>query len=145
MKHSHFWTIFIICTLLFLGIAWFFFSHYRALAPVLLPPPRDITEDIPSVNDEPGNSINATDIPLTLPEGFTIEVLAKEVIGARVLALGPHGYIWVSQMQEGVISHVSPEGIVEEVFTGLNHPHGLAFEITNPSLYTLPKKHKFQK
>ncbi|PIZ93787.1 MAG: hypothetical protein COX82_02060, partial [Candidatus Magasanikbacteria bacterium CG_4_10_14_0_2_um_filter_41_10] len=146
MKHSHFWTIFIICSLLFVGIAFFFFSHYRSLAPFFLPPPSDITDLIPSVGDrDPADAINETDIPLSVPEGFTIETFAKDISGARVLALGPHGYIWVSQMQEGVISRVSPDGKVEEMVSDLNHPHGLAFDIINPSLLYIAEETQISK
>ncbi|HBB38034.1 MAG: Glucose/sorbosone dehydrogenase-like protein [Candidatus Magasanikbacteria bacterium GW2011_GWD2_43_18] len=148
MKHSHFWSIFTVCVLLFGAIAWFFFAqYYRALAPVILPPPGDITDQIPSVGEgESGDAVNATDIPLSVPDGFTIEVFAEGIPGARVLALGPQGDIWVSQIQEGVVSRIAFDGsTVEEVFTGLQHPHGLVFDSSDPSMLYIAEETKISK
>lgn len=66
---------------------------------------------------------------IKLPPGFQIEVYA-EVPGARSLALGAKGTVFVGTMREGKVYALAPsnEGIkVNLLATRLNSPNGVAF------------------
>lgn len=68
---------------------------------------------------------------ITLPPGFTVEVYARNVPGARSLALGARGTLFVGTRREGkVYALVDRGGGRVEVLTiarGLNMPNGVAF------------------
>lgn len=106
----------------------------RGLKPVLLNPPRDISEIIPPTSEGTGEegSKNATDMPLSLPEGFSISLYAKGLGGPRVMHWGPDGRMLVSIPSEGkvvALRDADGDGSAEEIETvlaGLNRPHGLA-------------------
>lgn len=76
----------------------------------------------------------AADLPLDrirLPAGFSIEVYAR-VPGARSLALGDRGTVFVGTMREGRVYALrqAPPGRTAEVSvvaSGLNTPNGVAF------------------
>lgn len=74
----------------------------------------------------------ADNLPLErikLPAGFQIEVYA-EVPGARSLALGAKGTVFVGTMREGKVYALSPsnDGVtVHTLATRLNSPNGVAF------------------
>lgn len=108
------------------GVLWAW-NRYGGLVSTVQPPAGDIAGDIERNNT-----------PLELPEGFSIEVFAKEVPGARVL-VGPDrlGNFWLSQTSEGVVSNVAvdKEGKVTNItpiFKGLDRPHGLALDPQDP-------------
>ncbi len=69
---------------------------------------------------------------LRAPAGFVIKEFAK-VQGARIMAQGPDGSVYVSQPGLGQVTRLAgllPDGRaakVERVLTGLSLPHGLAF------------------
>ncbi len=91
---------------------------------------------------------NKTDLPLEVPEHFTISTFTDEVSGARVLA-GPDqlGNFWVSRTKEGIISsiQVNDQGEVEgvsDIFTGLNNPHGIALDPQNGLLLYIAESDK---
>lgn len=115
-----------IIALLVIGIAAILFAtwqEFKGALPAVLPPEGDIEKEIAE-----------GDIPLELPEGFEIEIFAKDVPGARVL-VGPDqlGNYWLSQMSEGVIStlEIGGNGQVERVypvFQNLKNPHGLVLD-----------------
>lgn len=106
----------------------------KGLKPVLLQPPRDITEVIPSVPQEgqEAEGENATAMPLSLPEGFSISLYAKDLGSPRAMHWGPDGRMLVSIPAQGrvvAISDANGDGVAEKVETvlaGLNRPHGLA-------------------
>ena len=70
---------------------------------------------------------------LKLPPGFKIEVYADDVQGARSLALGDKGTVFVGTRSEGSVYALvdsNHDGKVDEVVTiarGLNAPNGVAF------------------
>jgi len=72
-----------------------------------------------------------------LPAGFRIEVYAPNVPGARSLALGERGTVFVGSRHEGKVYAVvgAPPGKVEviTIAKGLNSPNGVAFR--DGSLY----------
>ena len=73
-------------------------------------------------------------MPLKLPPGFDIAIFARDLPGARVLALDPAGNLLVSLTPQGRVVALPDnhgDGVADAVVTvldGLNHPHGLAFE-----------------
>lgn len=83
-------------------------------------------------------SRNSTDLPLKLPEGFFISLLAKDLPGVRDMAFDGFGNLVVSQTGKGIISLITLEdGKVKEttsILQNLNNPHGLAFDPKNPLL-----------
>ncbi|MEK7493833.1 MAG: PQQ-dependent sugar dehydrogenase, partial [Patescibacteria group bacterium] len=108
----------------------------RGLKPVLLKPPQDITEIIPPTWEKPVEEKeeggNTTDMPLQLPEGFSISIFAKDLGGPRVMMWGPDGNLWTSIPSQGkvvVLKDANGDGFAEKAVTvldGLNRPHGMA-------------------
>ncbi len=76
---------------------------------------------------------------LQVPPGFSIQIYATNVPGARSLALGAGGTVFVGTRKEGKVYALrdqNNDGKVDQVFTiasGLNQPNGVAFR--NGSLY----------
>jgi glucose/arabinose dehydrogenase len=70
---------------------------------------------------------------LSLSQGFSLNVFARELPGARVMAPDPSGNIVVSLLNPGrvvVVRDINRDGMADETKTllsGLNQPHGLAF------------------
>lgn len=121
----------------------FYYKNLRGVWPAILTPQDDISNLLPAseplnANAEntnlvpPEPAVNNTDFPLTLPDGFTISILASDVPNARVLALDPEGNVWISRTKDGIVEKLTVEnGVVtkrEVMFRNLNNPHGLAFE-----------------
>ena len=81
----------------------------------------------------PEDAADSAAMPLKLPPGFAISIFAREVKGARVLALDPAGNLLVSLTSQGkVVALPDKNGngvadTVVPVLAGLNKPHGLAF------------------
>ncbi|MFB6181468.1 MAG: sorbosone dehydrogenase family protein [Candidatus Magasanikbacteria bacterium] len=75
--------------------------------------------------------INETNIPLSVPSGFKIEVLTNKVPEARDIEVGPRGNLWVSRTDRGAITliELGKNGVknVIDVFEDLNNPHGIVF------------------
>ncbi len=76
---------------------------------------------------------------IKLPQGFSIEVYAQKIEGARSLALGPKGVVFVGSRSQGKVyalidknsNHRADEVLV--IARGLNSPNGVAYH--NGSLY----------
>lgn len=94
------------------------------------------------------------DLPLhsiRLPKGFEIEVYTDEVPGARSLALGDSGTLFVSTRQEGRIYAVEDfdgdfrADRVRAIIERMNMPNGIAFR--NGSLYVaeVSEIHRFDR
>ena len=70
---------------------------------------------------------------IELPPGFTIEIYAEDVPGARSLALGERGTVFVGSMRPGTVYALpdrNGDGKADEVVTiasGLEMPNGVAF------------------
>ena len=67
-----------------------------------------------------------------LPPGFKIELYTDKVDGARSLALGKNGTVYVGTSRAGVVYAVAaPSGIdaprVRTILQGLNAPNGVAY------------------
>ena len=116
-----------------------------AIRAPFLPAPADITETIPRTGEESATT-TPPDFPLHLPPGFTISIFAKDLPGARVMALDQFRNIWVSQTSEGIISLLEiADGRVRSqstVFRNLRKPHGLAFDPVRPGLLYIAEEHR---
>lgn len=114
-----------LAALLLIWAGMFYFQNLRGVGPIIKPPPEDITK-----------ILNTTGMPLTLPPGFSIEILAKNLPGARVLAFDTLGNLWISQTSEGKISLLEIEGgaakTTSDIFKDLRKPHGLAIDPKDP-------------
>ena len=85
---------------------------------------------------------------ITPPEGFRIEVFAKDLPGARVI-VGPDqlGNYWVSQPSKGVVSTIetTDDGGAENiypVFRDLRKPHGLALNPSNSLMLYIAEEYQ---
>ncbi|MDO9531041.1 MAG: PQQ-dependent sugar dehydrogenase [Deltaproteobacteria bacterium] len=117
-----------------LGAGAYYWQNLRLAGPAVQPLPRD-TAGLPEEGKGPGagKSADPAAFPLKLPPGFAWTVFAREVKGARVLALDPNGTLLVSLTSQGrvvALPHTNNDGVADAVVTvldGLNKPHGLAF------------------
>jgi glucose/arabinose dehydrogenase len=126
-----------------LGAAAHYWQICRKAGLAVSHPPRDIA-GLPEQGKSPGGE-PATDLPtfpLKLPPGFALAIFARDLKGARVLALDPGGTLLVSLTSQGrvvALPDKNGDGVADTVVTllhGLNHPHGLAFGFEeNPRLY----------
>jgi glucose/arabinose dehydrogenase len=144
--------------LLFVGV--FYWQNLRGAWPAINKPDGDIVQEIEDHNnsqqpDVPGE--NNTTFPLKLPDNFKIEVFAKDLPGARVIAQDQLGNLWVSQTSSGTVSQLEIKDgkVVSQsvVFRGLKNPHGIAIDgltmylaeenkISTVQLYTEDTLHK---
>src|SRR3989454_8043257 len=80
-----------------------------------------------------GDSIPIAGHMLYVPVGFTVNIFAAGVSGARLLALGPGGAVYATQSGSGQIVRLGdangdgPAESVVPVLTGLSDPSGIAF------------------
>ena len=90
----------------------------------------------------------AFDMPeINLPDGFQIEVLTDQVPGARSMALGDKGTLFVSTMREGKVYAVSGTDSQPKVLTiasDLYMPNGIAFKDGNLYVAEIHRVHKFE-
>ncbi|MCH7605036.1 PQQ-dependent sugar dehydrogenase [Patescibacteria group bacterium] len=123
------------------GIIWaalFYWQNLRGIGPAIQPAPEDIADLIEEIKKERKNEAhkqgeNTTDFPLTLPEGFSISIFARDIGPARVMTFDPVGNLLVSVTKENKVIALpdqNRDGVADEIITviaGLNQPHGLAF------------------
>jgi len=123
------------------GLVWgtlFYWQNLRGIGPAIQPAPEDIADLIEETKKELQDESrkqgeNTTDFPLTLPEGFSISIFAKDIGPARVMTLDPVGNLLVSVTKENKVIALpdqNRDGVADEIITviaGLNQPHGLAF------------------
>ena len=123
MKPSRLILIAAVATVIIAVAGFFYYKNLRGIWPAVQKPVEDIAEIIEQ---------NLTPFPLKLPEGFSISIFAKDLPGARVMAMDGFGNIWVSQTGEGKITLLEiKDGTVKnksEIFKNLNNPHGLVFD-----------------
>lgn len=108
----------------------FYSKNLRGVWPALKAPKENIAEIIEK------KSANTTGFPLKLPDGFSISIFAKNLAAPRVLGWAPGGVLLTSIPSEGrvvALHDKNGDGAVgaDEVVTvisGLNKPHGLAFQ-----------------
>ena len=139
-------TTLLILLAVFVGaLAWVGYRYYGGIKPAVTKPPYDIAEVIEDATSSAGESDetsepvelppaeNMTEFPLTMPDGFSIEIFAKDLAGARAMAFDAFGGLYVSQTSEGKISRIlvdkdgkSSRSLV--LFSGLRKPHGIALD-----------------
>ncbi len=114
------------------GLIYLFLKTYlkidtRVFLTNLIPPRKDIKQYLPQ-----GAELR---YPLTIPSGFRIAVFADLGTGKpRVLALDPGGTLLTSITNKGKVVALPDENRdgkadkMVDVLTGLNRPHGIAFE-----------------
>ncbi|MBI2355763.1 MAG: PQQ-dependent sugar dehydrogenase [Candidatus Doudnabacteria bacterium] len=121
----------VVLVILGLVLIWginFYWKNLRGVGPAINEPKQDIAELIP----KPGE--NKTGMPLKLPDGFSIEIFAENLSGARVLAFDGTGDLWVSRTQQGIVTEVQKDrdgNLVsqKDIYASLSKPHGLTFQI----------------
>ncbi|GEM_PF-322289 len=108
---------------------WWLSRYWNGLKPILIDPKKPIAEYFNDLGvGEKTSTTTVSGTPLILPTGFTIDLFANNVIGARDLAVDQYGEVWVSQPSQGVVSVVDPmTNEVRAIFRNLNRPHGLVF------------------
>ncbi|MBI2984564.1 MAG: PQQ-dependent sugar dehydrogenase [Candidatus Kerfeldbacteria bacterium] len=116
----------VVVTLILAGVGgYYYWRYFRGVGPSIKLPPQDITK-----------VINTTGMPLTLPAGFRIDIVAKGLDGARVLRFDAGGQLWVSQPKLGQVTRLTlqdgRESARQAVIQGLSKPHGLAFHRDRP-------------
>ena len=133
----------IVLTLIVISVlsgAFFYYKNLRGIWPAISPLPKDIVK----VMDK-----NPVPFPLKLPEGFSISIFAKDLPGARVMAMDKLGNLWVSQTSEGKIALLEiKNGIVKnksEILKNLKRPHGLAFDPQDGFTFYFAEEDKISK
>ncbi len=96
------------------------------ILPPLPPPSSPATQSIPPSLKTESNSYTSN-LGLSLPQNYKIEVFAKNLPGARDLEFSPGGILLVSLTGTGKVVAVKKDGTTQEILSGLQRPHGLAF------------------
>ena len=66
---------------------------------------------------------------LVVRRGFRVEIVARDLVDARGLALGPAGEVFVTQRRPGIVTRIPAGGTApaSPLRRDLRHPHGIAF------------------
>jgi glucose/arabinose dehydrogenase len=124
-----------------IGAGYFYLTNLTGAGPAFKSPPQEIArllKQLDPTGPPSGKWNEINDAPLKLPPGFAISIFARDVPGARVLALDPDGNLLVSLTREGkvvALPEINGAGVAEKVVTvlsGLDNPHGLAFGPQEP-------------
>ncbi len=125
------------------AIVWasiFAYRNLRGIGPALAPAASDIAELAAE---------NKTGLPLKIPDGFSIEIFAKNLSGARVMKFDSAGNLYLSRTGEGIITRLDmkDERVVrrEDILTGLRKPHGLAFDPSDPRMLYYAEEHQISR
>src|SRR3954447_17914941 len=65
---------------------------------------------------------------LTLPAGFKAELYASGMPGARMMALGANGTLFIGTRTIGRVYAVSKDGKTHTIASGLAQPNGISFK-----------------
>ena len=108
--------------------------------------------DVPArVNTFKPDKAPATDeriAALTVPKGFEVKALAKDLQNIRIIAVAPGGYIYVSRREQGdvlLLKDANEDGVLDEAPKAVTHRpnvHGLA--IGDGQLYMATAKEVFR-
>ena len=89
------------------------------------------------------------ELVFSLPAEFSIELFAKNLPGARIIAQDALGNFWISQPSEGAVSLVEVKNgkaiNINRVFTKLNNPHGLAIDPQDGALLYIAETNKISR
>lgn len=135
------------CLGLIFAVYGFYYQNLRGINPVIMPPPANISDLLP--NNGSTTTVNQTDFPLKLPQGFLISVLAKGLDKPRDLAFDSQGNLWVSETESGRIKvlELVDEKFVKTsiIFQGLKKPHGIAFDPKQSNLLYIAEEDKISR
>lgn len=142
---------FVLAALVILGTV--YWDEINGVRPAVMGPSGDIANQLPTVtpasNTNLPDAINKTDVPLSLPKGFTIAVAAKNLSGARVIAQDSLGNLWVSRTSEGIVTYLEmKDGQVvsqNDMFKNLDRPHGLALDPENGTVLYIAEETKISR
>ena len=137
----------------------FYYRQLRGIWPVVLGPREDISNLLPPSSSSlvattsreaastspPSTYVQAG--PLRLLSGFEISIFAKNLAGARVMTVDSFDNIWVSQTSQGQISIIEYSTTLgyhtpRFIYTGLQNPHGLAFDPSDPTVLYIAEEHR---
>ena len=129
--------LFGVLLLALISLGWvgiFYYKNLRGAGPALFPPSSDITQ---TDNQTTTPAKPKPSVPgLSMPDGFSVSIFAKNLPSARVMITDKNGNIWLSQINEGKISKLTiKDGNLikqETILSGLKHPHGLAIDSQDP-------------
>lgn len=137
-KHLIAYLIAIIIGGVLIGGGYYYSKNLRGVGPAINEPNGDIVDMLADGNQ--------TQMPLKLPEGFRIEIFAKDLPGARVIAQDGMGNFWVSKTSEGTVALLEMKhGKIisqNDVFRGLRKPHGLALDPQNGTMLYIAEEHR---
>jgi glucose/arabinose dehydrogenase len=138
-------SIMVICALAALiWLAIFFWKNLRGIGSAIRTP----SQDIARILEKKQAQANASGMPLTLPEGFSISLFAKGLGKPRVMAIDPTGVLLVSIPSEGRIVALPDSekkgsaGRIVTVIDGLDRPHGLAFRCAPECKLYIAEEHQ---
>lgn len=110
-------------------------QNLRGTSPAFTDPSKNIVELFNNAQDEPlSPGQNQTEFPLTIPDGFTLSIFAKDLEKPRVLVQDPAGILITSDMGSGEIMALPDNKIV---VSGFKQPHGILFDNCTSSTCTL--------
>lgn len=134
MKRPLFWILTVFVTGLMIWGVTALWNVLRGIGPAVTEPPQNIATLIESEsNQAPGSAENATDFPLKLPDGFRIDIFAKDLGAVRVLVRDPAGTMVASIPKAGLVialPDTDKDGKADRsvpILENLSQPHGLAF------------------
>lgn len=110
----------------------FFYRNLRGIAPAVLKSP--VIQDLVETDSTSGTpSTNTTGLPLTIPDGVSLSIFARDLGAPRVLRFDPKGVLFASIPGRGQVVALpddNGDGIADKtivVASGLRSPHGIAF------------------
>lgn len=131
----------IISLLFFVLIAlslWYVYKNYLAgTVTALLPASQDISELIPSSKQKAKETVNETQMPLSLPEGAKISIYAKGLETPRDLIIDPNGHLIASIPQQQRVAVFNAHGNLIGLVNELKNPHGIALNCSSKTQCTL--------
>lgn len=124
--------------LILIGVAAVSFSKKNGLQSPQLPgepvtTSPSTTESQTTESDGPLTLTRGTDVPLNIPQGYSIDIFASGIAGARDLQYSPGGTLLVTATRQGgvyALPDADKNGKTDEtkrILTGLDRPHGMAF------------------
>lgn len=125
MKRKAIWGI--IVMVLAVGAAsvlWWLGNFYQGVKPAIGKPSQNISVLIG----------NQTDVPLTIPNGFSLQIFSDSLKKPRDLELDPNGVLVATDMSLGQIlffPDINKDGVADQAIIGasnLRNPHGLQFD-----------------
>ncbi len=146
----------------------FYWENLRGVGPAIKSPSEDITNVIPPAQPSPITpspmvpgmpspspvpppvpDSNSTNMPLKLPAGFSISILAKNLGGVRDIEQDQFGNFWVSRPGAGAVTQLLIEnGVVKsqaDILKNLIKPHGLAFDPINRGALYIAEENKISR